>query len=408
MWAQRCGAVAVRIDAVDFFYLSMPVIEDVGDGSQDVLLVRVEAGGHVGWGECEASPLTSIASLVAPMSHSACHPVIDSVRGQALDTVQDIARIGELVKERSFDLLQAPHTVSGIDIAMWDLLGHRFEEPVHQLLGRAEPRPRRPYASVLFGITPEETRVRGAQAVADGFTAVKFGWQDFGRGSLAADVEQLAAAREGIGDADLLVDAGMVWGHDPEPAIARVPAMETFGVRFIEEPFFPGADRAYRALKGALRTVKLAGGEGSHSVEMALGAIDHSGVDFIQIDVGRIGGITAAAVVADEAARAGVQYVNHTFTSHLALSASLQPYSSDPQADLCEYPLDAKAVSRDLTVDRLEPGVDGLIRVPSAPGLGMRVDEDVVARYLVDVEISVAGRALYKTPSLSRTLGAGR
>lgn len=74
----------MKVDAVDFYYLSMPVIHDIGDGSQDLLLVRVQAGEHVGWGECEASPLVSIAALVTPMSHSACKPVLASVLGQRL------------------------------------------------------------------------------------------------------------------------------------------------------------------------------------------------------------------------------------------------------------------------------------------------------------------------------------
>ena len=69
----------MQIEAVDFYYLSMPEILDIGDGSQDLLLVRVQAGPYVGWGECEASPLVSIASLICPMSHGACKPVRDSV-----------------------------------------------------------------------------------------------------------------------------------------------------------------------------------------------------------------------------------------------------------------------------------------------------------------------------------------
>ena len=62
----------MKIESVDFFYLSMPVVTDAGDGSQDALVVRVRAGGIEAWGECEASPLTSIASYVCPMSHGAC------------------------------------------------------------------------------------------------------------------------------------------------------------------------------------------------------------------------------------------------------------------------------------------------------------------------------------------------
>src|ERR1700690_2635702 len=66
------GAPIVQIEAVDFFYLSMPEVTLEGDGSQDALLVRVAAGGEVGWGECEASPLVSIAAAVCPRSHGAC------------------------------------------------------------------------------------------------------------------------------------------------------------------------------------------------------------------------------------------------------------------------------------------------------------------------------------------------
>src|ERR1041384_434141 len=134
----------MRIDAVDFYYLSMPEVLDIGDGSQDLLLVRMQAGEHVGGGECEAAPLVSIASLICPMPHSACKPVIASVLGQNLDTAEDVDRIGDLVRTESADVLQANHTLSGIDIAMWDLLGRRYGEPVYKLLGyeRAEPRQR--------------------------------------------------------------------------------------------------------------------------------------------------------------------------------------------------------------------------------------------------------------------------
>ena len=68
----------------------MPQVLDIGDGSQDALLVRVRAGGDEGWGECEAAPLVSIASWCCPMSHSACKPVRDSVLGRTLDDPSDI------------------------------------------------------------------------------------------------------------------------------------------------------------------------------------------------------------------------------------------------------------------------------------------------------------------------------
>ena len=113
----------MKIDAVDFFYLSMPEVTTEADGSQDALLVRVAAGGLVGYGECEAAPLPSIAAFVCPMSHGACQPVNASVLGRALHGPNDIAAIAADVAYNSMDLLQAAHTWSGIEMALWDLLG---------------------------------------------------------------------------------------------------------------------------------------------------------------------------------------------------------------------------------------------------------------------------------------------
>ena len=186
----------------------MPEVLDIGDGSQDALLVRLQAGGYVGWGECEAAPLVSIASLICPMSHSACKPVQDSVLGQRLESADDIARIGNLVRQNSLDLLQTDHTLSGIDIAMWDLLGQKLQTPVYQLLGYQCSYPKTPYASVLFGDTPEQTLQKGRQIRQQGYLAGKFGWGNFGHGTVASDVEQIHAAREGLGaDGILLIDA---------------------------------------------------------------------------------------------------------------------------------------------------------------------------------------------------------
>ena len=108
----------MKIESIDFFYLSMPEVLNIGDGSQDALLVRVQAGNDTGWGECEAAPLPSIAGLICPMSHSACKPVQASVLEQPLNDVKDIYRIGDLVRANSLDLLQADHILSGIDMAL--------------------------------------------------------------------------------------------------------------------------------------------------------------------------------------------------------------------------------------------------------------------------------------------------
>ncbi len=391
----------MKIEAVDFFYLSMPEVLDIGDGSQDALLVRVQAGEYTGWGECEAAPLVSIASFVCPKSHSACKPIAESVLGQRLESTADIARIGDLVRENSLDLLQADHTWSGIDIALWDLMGQQHAAPVYELLGDPIAYPKMPYASQLFGDTPQQTLEKAAKVRQLGFRAAKFGWGPFGRGSLEADVAQVMAAREGLGsDGILLVDAGTAWRDDVQGARSRLKVLEECRVTWLEEPFVSGALDAYRDLAAQARRVKLAGGEGCHNYYMARQMIDHAALGYIQIDAGRAGGISVARKVALYARSRRVTYVNHTFTSHLALSASLQPFAGFEEDVICEYPIDAKPVAMELTHEHLQMDQDGHIRVPEAPGLGMTPDLQEVAKYLVDVEIRVGKRVLYRTPPL--------
>ena len=392
----------MRIEAVDFFYLAMPEVTLEADGSQDALLVRVAAGGLVGWGECEASPLVSIAAFVTPRSHGVCQPVAASVLGERLDGPEDIRRIAALVERNSMDLLQAAHTFSGVEMALWDLVGKARGEPVWKLLGYPHAFPKVPYASLLFGDTPQATLEAGRQAVARGFRAIKFGWAGFGEGSVARDADHLHAAREALGlDGHLLVDAGQIWVEDVEAAAARVPALEATRTTWLEEPFQASAYEAYRALSKRSGGVKLAGGEGAHNVHMARHLIDFGGVGFVQIDCGRIGGIAPAKAVADYAAGKGVTYVNHTFTSHLALSASLQPYAGVEASRICEYPAAPKQLAVDITSTHLRPDANGEVHVPDAPGLGLEVNRDALGRYQRSVEIRVSGQPLYQSEAIA-------
>lgn len=389
------------IDSVEFFYAAMPEITLEADGSQDALLVRVTADGHVGWGECEASPLTSIAAFVTPRSHGVCRPVSDSVLGERLDGPADIARLSSLVERNSMDLLQAAHTWSGIEIALWDLLGQAREEPVWRLLGYRENHAKLPYASMLMGDTPQLTLDRARAIRERGFRAVKFGWGAYGTGSAADDADHVAAAREGLGaDGTLLIDAGQIWGDDVETAAARLDALEAAGATWLEEPFVAHAYRAHAELAARARTVGIAGGEGAHTAHMAMNLIDFGGVRFIQVDAGRIGGIGPAKDVADYAVARGVTYVNHTFTSHLALSASLQPYAGLADHRICEYPVEPKPVALILSRQHIEPDANGEVRAPDAPGLGIDVDLEALTPYLRRVEILVDGSTIFESPAV--------
>lgn len=391
----------MRIENIDFYYLSMPVITLEGDGSQDVLLVRVSAGGHHGWGECEASPLVSIAAAFCPRSHGACQPVSSAVLGAELSSVKDIESINSNVREVGLDLLQTDHTLSGIDIALWDLLARKEGLPVWALMGAKVNLPKLPYASVLFGQTPEETYHKASKIRLGGFRAAKFGWNGFGKGTVEEDYHHLMAAREGLGqDAKLMIDVGTVWLDKVDEAFDRILIMEQHRVTWLEEPFLSGATDCYAQLAEKCPAIPLAGGEGAHNFWMAKQLIDFGKLGFIQIDTGRIGGITTAREVAKYARARGVKYVNHTFTSSLALSASLQPYVDLSESDVAEYPIELKPVSRDLTAESLTPDEQGYIKAPDREGLGMTPQAETIRKYLKQVRIEVDGQVLYETPDV--------
>jgi L-alanine-DL-glutamate epimerase-like enolase superfamily enzyme len=121
----------------------------------------------------------------------------------------------------------------------------------------------------------------------------------------------------------------------------------------------------------------------------------------VQIDCGRIGGIGPAKAVADYAVAKGVTYVNHTFTSHLALSASLQPFAGLAEHRICEYPAAPKSLAREIAKNPLQRDANGEIEGPDAPGLGIEVDIGAIQKYLVEVKIGVGGKTLFSSSPIS-------
>ena len=206
----------------------------------------------------------------------------------------------------------------------------------------------------------------------------------------------LALGAEGI----LLIDAGTVFSENVAAAAERLQALSEAEVHWFEEPFHNYALDAYGALAKTSPRVALAGGEGSHNAHQAVQMMRQGGVRFIQVDTGRIGGITAAKQVADEAVALGVTYVNHTFTSGLALAASLVPFAGLEDHLICEYPVEPKSLARELAGNPFPLDSEGMIALNEAPGLGVEVDVDALQKYLVPVEIRVGGKLIYETQNL--------
>ncbi len=397
----------MKITAVDPFYLRMPHITTAADGTQDTLLVRIRTDvGLEGWGECDASPLVSLAVYCCPMSHGNIINIRTSLIGETLDTPEDVCRLSEKTLRNGLDIQQIQHAYSGAEIALWDLIGQKLGEPVYALLAEMSgtmptPHPKRPYASVLFGDTPEETHRIATQLRKQGYRAAKFGWGPIGKFGEANDIALVRAAREGLGAAaELMIDAGVVWGADSETAYQRARVFAQFRPTWLEEPLAPDAIGAYRALTERTPAVAIAAGEGSNTYRMAEDIIVHGGVDYVQIDTGRIGGIHPSFQVRQLAEQHGVQYVNHTFKSHLSLAAALHVFATNPDFTLLEYPAAGSELSRHVVTDPLHIDPDGHVRVKELPGLGVRVDTDAIRPYVTPVQITVGAGTVFEHPLL--------
>jgi L-alanine-DL-glutamate epimerase-like enolase superfamily enzyme len=384
----------MKIENIELFYLSMPVILDIADGSQDALIVKVEGGGLTGWGECEASPLTSIANFICPKSHSAANPIRNTILGSSINNLKDLKSIIHNVKQKSLMIAQTPHTFSGIEVAILDLLAKKNQVPIYELIGYKKSHPKIAYASVLFGNTPQETLKIANEIKKQNFKAVKFGWQDFGL-ELNKDEEHLMAAREGLDkELMLMVDVGAIWGNNIEEALNRSKILKEANITWLEEPFYSDAFFEYSELSKK-SSLPLAGGESCHSVESAKNMMRYGKVNFIQIDAGIVGGILAGKEICDYAENNNVQYVNHTFTSHLQLSSSIQPYAGSTKSMLAEYPMQLKSLAWDITNNHILVNEQGEINLPDKIGHGMEINLDALKKYNVDVDIKIDNKKIF-------------
>src|SRR3954470_5565002 len=261
----------MKIVAVDPIYLKMPDITTAADGTQDTLLVRVRTDeGIEGWGECDASPLVSLSVYCCPMSHGNIINIRESLIGERIDSADDVRRLRGKVLRNGLDIQQIHHAYSGADIALWDVVGRKLGRPVYQLLGGTRQFAKLPYASVLFGNSPQETFEVARGLKERGFRAMKFGWGPLGSKDAAFDEALVRAAREGIGDAaELMVDAGVCWGNDVEKVVERAKAFAKYRLTWLEEPLHPDAIGKYGELARRRPAVAIAAGENCGTVRAA-------------------------------------------------------------------------------------------------------------------------------------------
>jgi len=374
----------LRITDVEAVVLRQPAVDDaIADGSQDDLIVLVSTDeGITGIGEVDSAPEAVRALVNATGSHAIAHSLRDLLVGE---DPTDVERLWQKMYRGLIYIGRrgiALHALSGIDIALWDIAGKAAGKPVHELLGGAKRDRVRAYASRLMPDTPEETAEAVSALVGDGFTAVKLGWGPLGQDP-QHDVKLAAAAKEAAGDAEILIDAGLGYGGDAKTAIGVARELEQLGIFWLEEPFEPDEYEAYAELADAV-DIRVAAGEQDTTVWGFRELIDRGHVDLVQPDVTRCGGITEWLRIAELARKRGVETVPHAWKSGIIKAASLQCNAVIPDALFQEYCVADTPINQTLTRERLPVEDGGVIRIPTAPGIGVTLDDEVVERYRVN------------------------
>lgn len=274
------------------------------------------------------------------------------------------------------------HTISGIDIALWDILGKATGQPVGRLLGGRYRERVLPYASLLM-TDPPLLHDRLIRIKEQGFRAFKIGWGPFGRVDQRTDEEIVRAARDAVGeDDDLMVDAGGsdgFWANDCKWALRTASMLADHGVVWFEEPLAPDALDAYVMLRERA-TVAIAGGEVLTRRQAFRQWIAAGALDIVQPDVTKAGGLGEARRIGWMAEDHDIRLIPHGWNTAVGLAADLQLASALPRTKYVEYITGSPYVD-ELVADKWRLGDDGLLAIPSAPGLGIELDSDAVARF---------------------------
>jgi L-alanine-DL-glutamate epimerase-like enolase superfamily enzyme len=374
----------LKITDVEAIVLRQPVLDDgIADGSQDDLVILVHTDeGITGIGEVDSAPEAVRALVEAPGSHA----IANSLHGLLVgEDPTDPERLWDKMYKGVIYIGRrgiALHAISGIDIALWDIKGKAEGKPVCELIGTPQRDKVRAYASMLMPDDPADVRQRVGQLRHEGFTAVKLGWGPLGKDA-DHDIALAAAAIEAAaGTVTILIDAGPGYGADAGTAIRVANEIEKLGVFWLEEPFLPDEYEAYAELADAV-DIRVAAGEQDTTRWGFRELIERGHVDLVQPDVTRCGGITEWLRIAELARSHGVETVPHAWKSGIIKAASLQCNAVIPDALFQEYCVAETPINQTLTKERLPVDADGTILVPTAPGIGITLDDEVVERYRV-------------------------
>jgi len=379
----------MKISDLDVFVLKTPLETPFAFSQgwvhqRSATLVRVTTdNGLVGWGEAFTQGLEPPEIAAAAITHAfkplvmGCNPLDTCVLWHKMYAhSRDFGRSGSVVS-----------AISAIDIALWDITGQFYSQPIYQLLGGAQRKQVQPYATGFYRTTGKNESSRLAKEAMDhrdaGFRAMKV---KLGFG-LSDDIQVMQAIHDALGDntIELMVDTNHAYGR--VDALQLGKALEAFNVRWYEEPVVPEDTEGYKELRSKL-TIAIAGGENEHTAYGFNQLFKQNALDIAQPDIGSCGGITAMRDIIGMAQANGVQVNPHVWGAAVAQAASLQVmaalpvthHSLFPTEPLLEYDRSEHPFRQQL-IDTPWQVIDGLVAIPNGPGLGININMEVVEAY---------------------------
>jgi L-alanine-DL-glutamate epimerase-like enolase superfamily enzyme len=269
--------------------------------------------------------------------------------------------------------------LSAIESALWDLCGKAAGVPVHQLLGGAQHDSIRMYASGGMDQTDEELTVEQKLHVAQGYTASKI---RIGHGA-DRDEHKVRVAREALGPGIALA-ADAVQGSNPAPwdaetAIEVGKRLEKYDLIWLEEPCAADDVEAHRAVRAAVN-IPIAGGETSTTAQQIIDLIEQDCFGIAQPDATHIGGLLEVLRVAEVAAKREVPLAMHVWGCGIGMMANYHAGFASPTCEWLEHPAVGNPLRDALLAEPLTL-VDGKILLPTAPGLGVSLTEEVEQQF---------------------------
>ena len=274
------------------------------------------------------------------------------------------------------------HAISGIDIALWDILGKVTKQPVSRLLGGRYRETIKPYGSLLMA-DPPLMQERLESALQRGFKSFKIGWGPFGRVDSQTDEAIVRTARETVGaKVELMVDAGGsdgFWPHGYKWAINRAKMLADYDITWFEEPLRPDNLAGYVKLTEH-SPVPIASCEVLTRRQSFIDWIERHAVDYIQPDVTKVGGISEEHRIGQYADDHSILMIPHGWNTAVGLAADLQLVAAASNARWVEYITPAPYIE-DLLATPIHLDDQGNIKIPDGPGLGMEWNNDNIARF---------------------------